>query len=425
MFEQLYHYLQTQMQTNQFFSAAFVGTIITGSFIYFKSIPLWVWNKIVRHTSYKVTIYQYDELFDLLEQWMNANHPKTYRDVEAILLDVEYDQNYKPLYNNTTISSNNKTNNNSNKPSILLKQESVNLWIKYQNRYINIGKNKEKLDRAENLKNVYFAKIELWGLFAEKQINNILQEALLLKIYPKDEIIIKTFDSSYGEYRKCYDVKPKPFENIIINKETKEGLIDDIDNFINSKVWYDNRFIKFKRGYCFHGKPGNGKTSLSMAIAHKLNWNYYSINISSIDSDYHMLNAFRQLSERTILAIEDIDTSFNGREVINSEKNKLSFATILNCLDGLSMPDNIIIIITTNHVEKLDPALIRSGRIDKIIEIPNPKKLEVEEYLNLFFDSDITLTDYNKDYCMADIQNICLENKENLKKVVNLLENLI
>lgn len=415
MFEELYHYLQTQLQTNQFFSAAFVGTLITGSFIYFKSIPLWVWNKIVHHTTYKVTVYQYDELFDLLEKWMNINHPKTYRDVEAVLLDI----NLSPaLQGIVTTNSTNKNDFN-----IHLKQESVNLWIKYQNRYINIGKNKEKLDRAENLRNVYFSRIELSGIFAEKQINNILQEALKLKKIPKDEIIIKTFDSGYGEYRKCYDVKPKPFDNIIINKELKLDLINDINNFINSKDWYDDRFIKFKRGYCFHGKPGNGKTSLSMAIAHKLNWNYYSINISSIDSDYHMLNAFRQLSERTILAIEDIDTSFNGREVINSEKNKLSFATILNCLDGLSMPDNIIIIITTNHVEKLDPALIRSGRIDKIIEIPNPKKLEVEEYLNLFFDSNIVLSHYNKDYCMADIQNICLENKENLKKVINLLEN--
>ena len=422
MFEQLFHYLQTQLQTNQFFSAAFVGTLITGSFIYFKSIPLWVWNKIVRHTTYKVTVYQYDELFDLLEEWMNINHPKTYRNVEAILLDKnEYDQHFKSINDNSTISSND--NKPINKLTIFLKQESVNLWIKYQNRYINISKNKEKLDRAENLRNVYFSRIELSGIFAEKQINNILQEALKLKKIPKDEIIIKSFDSGYGEYRKCYDVKPKPFDNIIINKELKLDLINDIDNFINSKEWYDDRFIKFKRGYCFYGKPGNGKTSLSMAIAQRLNWNYYAMNISSITSDYQLQGAFRQLNEKTILAIEDIDTSFNGREVINSEKNSLSFATILNCLDGLSMPDNVIIIITTNHVDKLDPALIRSGRIDKMIGIPNPKKLEVEEYLNLFFDSNINLSHYNKDYCMADIQNLCLENKENLKKVINLLEN--
>ncbi len=412
MINEISVYLMEQLKTNQFFSAAFIGSLITGGFIYLKFIPNFLYDKILRKIGYSVTIYEYDELFDLVEKWMTLNNPKTYRNVEAYTGD-----------NNDNMVLSSKSDTIINKLNLKFKQETINIWVRYKNRYIKITKHKEKLERVESKKNVFFARIIFWGIFSEKEIKEILSESLKLKEYPKDEIFVNTWDAGWGEWRKNYFVKPKPFKDVILNKDLKDSIISDINNFIISKEWYDDRFIKFKRGYCFHGKPGNGKSSLSMAIANELNWNYNVINLSNISSDHNLISAFRQLKEKTVLTIEDIDGTFNGREVISKLGNELSFSTILNCFDGMLMPDNIILIITTNHIEKLDSALIRSGRIDKIFEIKNPTKIEIEEYVNIFFNCDIKLKNYEKYFCMADIQNICLENKDDLNNVLNIIEN--
>ena len=106
-----------------------------------------------------------------------------------------------------------------------------------------------------------------------------------------------------------------------------------------------------------------------------------------------------------MLAIEDIDAAFDGRK----KKAKVTFSALLNCLDGLFYKDELITIITTNHIEKLDKALIRPGRVDLKLEITNPGKDEVEEYLSIFYSQTITIADdYASEYSMAEIMNFCI-----------------
>jgi ATP-dependent 26S proteasome regulatory subunit len=97
-------------------------------------------------------------------------------------------------------------------------------------------------------------------------------------------------------------------------------------------------------------------------------------------SDKEFREAYHTNGERCgIILIEDIDAIFNGRENVlaktNRTKSLLSFDTLINTIQGVTQNNGIFLIITTNHREKLDPSLIRPGRIDVQIEV---KSLDVE-----------------------------------------------
>ena len=131
----------------------------------------------------------------------------------------------------------------------------------------------------------------------------------------------------------------------------------------------------------FHGAPGGGKTSLAFAMAHLTNRNIFILNLSSLSNDVALARCFKYLEQNSILLIEDIDAAFVKR----NDGEQVSFSMLLNCLDGAMSKEDIITVITTNHVEKLDPALIRAGRIDLQVEIKYPSHIEVTEFLKNFY----------------------------------------
>ena len=115
------------------------------------------------------------------------------------------------------------------------------------------------------------------------------------------------------------------------------------------------------------------------------------------------------------------------------EDDKLNLSGILNILDGIIDTDNRIVIITTNHIDKLDPALIRPGRIDKIIKLDYIRPCEVIEMLNHFFPDKYNelsnndkefINDFfiNNDYTPATLEGLCIE-KEHLSDVLEFLKN--
>jgi len=87
-----------------------------------------------------------------------------------------------------------------------------------------------------------------------------------------------------------------------------------------------------------------------------------------------------------LLVIEDIDAIFDQREN-KVPDSKLTFSGLLNVLDGLNSTAGLITIITTNHIDKLDPALLRSGRIDKVIKLDLPTDDLIREMIGRFLDN--------------------------------------
>ena len=101
--------------------------------------------------------------------------------------------------------------------------------------------------------------------------------------------------------------------------------------------------------------------------------------------DATFMKAISRLPDNSILVLEDIDTLFVERKEGDSNKSMLSFSGLLNTLDGIAHKEELLTFLTTNYVTKLDKALIRPGRIDKIIKFTWATRGQMELMYNKFF----------------------------------------
>ncbi len=165
-------------------------------------------------------------------------------------------------------------------------------------------------------------------------------------------------------------------------------LFADIDRFLTNCELYDQRGIPWRRGYLFYGPPGTGKTSLVQAfaersgteIASQLDRQLVSLTLTDMD-DSDLLRAWSEISANCVIALEDVDSVFEGRKSLG----KLSFSALLNSLDGAGAVEGSISILTTNHRERLDPALIRPGRCDREFELGYLTAVSCEQMFQRFF----------------------------------------
>lgn len=164
----------------------------------------------------------------------------------------------------------------------------------------------------------------------------------------------------------------RPLNSVVLSDGVSAHLLADLKDFLANEKWYQSRGIPYRRGYLLEGPPGGGKSSFVQALAGELGYNICVLSLSegwlTDDRFNHLLNS---LPERSFLLLEDIDATGPAREdkstgsgQSGNSSGRLSFSGLLNALDGVTSAEERIIFMTTNHRERLDPALIRPGRVD-------------------------------------------------------------
>ena len=175
-------------------------------------------------------------------------------------------------------------------------------------------------------------------------------------------------------------------------------LLKYIRDFLSDETQekYELLGIPAKKNILFEGLPGTGKTSLIYSLASELDMDVAILHFDPKLTDTQFMKSTQRIPENTILVLEDIDTLFESRKKNDENKNIITFSGILNNLDGLGYQEKLITIITTNHKEKLDSALTRPGRIDKIVHFDYSNKEQIEhmylrfipkqkEHFNVFY----------------------------------------
>jgi len=186
---------------------------------------------------------------------------------------------------------------------------------------------------------------------------------------------IKYYYNANGEVKCAGRIINKTFDNIYLDEGIIDDLKKDLDMFDNSKEKYDKYGIRYKRTYLFHGRPGTGKSSLSLGISNYTKRDVLSINMSKDMTDSNLITLISNRPNKSIILFEDIDClldDINRKEESKDKEVKISLSCILNILDGIYTPNDVIFIITTNELDKIDEAIKRKGRTDVLMEIRKP-----------------------------------------------------
>ncbi|KAF9683374.1 hypothetical protein SADUNF_Sadunf04G0006800 [Salix dunnii] len=191
---------------------------------------------------------------------------------------------------------------------------------------------------------------------------------------------------------------PSTFNTLAMEAQKKDEIKNDLIKFSKGKDYYANIGKAWKRGYLLHGPPGTGKSSMIAAMANLLDYDVYDIELTTIKDNSELRKLLIETKGKSIIVIEDIDCSLDltGQRKKRKEKDddeadkenpisklkkeaeeeqesgsKVTLSGLLNVIDGIwsACGGERIIIFTTNYVDKLDPALIRRGRMDKHIEM--------------------------------------------------------
>ncbi|XP_010424616.1 PREDICTED: AAA-ATPase At1g43910-like [Camelina sativa] len=199
----------------------------------------------------------------------------------------------------------------------------------------------------------------------------------------RDNLKIHSFNSEFNDWESTIFQHHTTFETLAMEPELKNTLIRDLDAFSKRKDYFKTVGRAWKRGYLLYGPPGTGKSSLVAAIANHMNFSIYDLQIQSVKGDAMLRQILTSTENRSILLIEDLDCSGADASCRNENKDdgepgksqnkkkkdedpKVTLSGLLNFVDGLwsSCVEERIIVFTTNHKEKLDPALLRPGRMD-------------------------------------------------------------
>ncbi|EXJ57497.1 mitochondrial chaperone BCS1 [Cladophialophora yegresii CBS 114405] len=181
----------------------------------------------------------------------------------------------------------------------------------------------------------------------------------------------------------------RPLESVILDKGVKERIVSDVQDFLASAKWYYERGIPYRRGYLLYGPPGTGKSSFIQALAGHLNYDIAMLNLSERGlTDDRLNHLLTVIPQRTLVLLEDVDAAFANRRQVEADGYQganVTFSGLLNALDGVGSAEERIIFLTTNHVDRLDEALVRPGRVDMTVRLGEATTYQIEQLWARFY----------------------------------------
>jgi len=234
-------------------------------------------------------------------------------------------------------------------------------------------------------------------------------ETITVSFLTRNRGVVERFmqDCKPHEHRNCLYVsmygaggfggglrrRKRALDTVFVDEAIKQRLVQRLKWFLGAEEWHASRGIPWKLGIILYGPPGTGKTSLIHALASDLGF-----DIKYIKSLHGLGAAFMSGTQKDLFVIEDMDTIAGGlnrdaqKDASARAEERAGFGAplheILNSMDGMQTPDGLKFVVTTNHLDKLDPAIVRPGRIDEAIEIGPLSLVSARRMFRAFYGRD-------------------------------------
>lgn len=222
---------------------------------------------------------------------------------------------------------------------------------------------------------------------------------------------------------KTIDHKGRNFSNVFVPNKQEDLILNSVNSFMHSREWYMQHHIPYHFGILLYGPPASGKTSIAQAIVEQ--FKIRNTVVVTGDSLYRLASIvdesapfYYSKNKSRAVIVEDIDcseiSSMRG-SVPDTYKNKEDYqrsglGTLLNSIDGIYAPSNIIYIFTTNHPEQIDPALIRPGRIDLALKIDYANEETFRKFCEFHYgEGTITPLNIKPETTFAELQTLVMK----------------
>ncbi|KAK8364357.1 hypothetical protein V6Z12_A03G225000 [Gossypium hirsutum] len=212
--------------------------------------------------------------------------------------------------------------------------------------------------------------------FVLKESKHLMEEKKTLKLHTLGNDHMRRYVGGAETWQPIKLDHPANFGILVMNTELKATIMEDLERFVKRKDYYRRVGKAWKRGYLLYGPPGTGKSSLIAAMANYLNFDIYDLELTHIHRNSDLRRVLIATGNRSVLVVEDIDCGLElhdrqiepqlGVAIKPNRTSQVTLSALLNFIDGLwsSCGEERIIVFTTNHKDRLDPALLRPRRMD-------------------------------------------------------------
>jgi transitional endoplasmic reticulum ATPase len=227
---------------------------------------------------------------------------------------------------------------------------------------------------------------------AMRSLRRILPEIDLDQEKISSEILQKIKVTSEDFRDALKEVRPSALREVLVQipnvtwddigglESLKEELRETIEWPIKHKEAFDYVNVNTPKGILLHGPPGTGKTLIAKAVATMTESNFISVKGPELlskwvgESEKGVREIFRKARQAApcIIFFDEVDSIVPRRGSSNSHATENVVSQILTEIDGLEELHDVLIIGATNRLDIVDPALLRPGRFDRIIEVPKP-----------------------------------------------------
>lgn len=386
---------------NQFLSGG-VAMMALGSVLALcRKVPGRLWEFVRQQYTVSVEARSPDQTYTWLELWLSQ---------------IPYSKKARRLHVSTL-----RNGNDEHTLTVIYSPATGMHWFRYKGRLIWLTRTKEERKGSGNSLDDGGGggdAFQLTMLSRSQKLMRELIDEVRLAARARDKASLYVNLSDY--WQDYGSVPDRTVASVILPDDSGLRVLEDARKFLDASDWYKSLGIPYRRGYLLYGVPGSGKSSLVNAIAAELKLDVYSLSLSSnYFDDERLRGLLMRVGERAVVLLEDVDVALDNarkKDAPGGGATGPSLSGLLNCIDGLIARSGLIICMTTNHRDKLDPALLRPGRVDMEVEFRAATPDQIRRLYQAFYpertDADAFVESFTEPPCMAEVQRRCLMMKD-------------